>query len=103
MSASPHGFAEACRYVKPVARLSLRTLKHVPESVLRPTFDVTRLQPGILHLGCGVFHRAHQALFTQRAIEFERTTEPGAWGIIGASLVTPTLREIGRASCRERV
>jgi fructuronate reductase len=93
MAASPHGFAEACRYVKPVARLSLRTLKHVPESVRRPTFDVTRLQPGILHLGCGVFHRAHQALFTQRAIEFERTAEPGAWGIIGASLVTPTLRD----------
>jgi fructuronate reductase len=36
---------------------------------------------GIVHLGLGSFHRAHQALYTARALELE----PGPWGIVGVS------------------
>jgi fructuronate reductase len=36
---------------------------------------------GIVHLGLGGFHRAHQALYTARALELE----PGPWGIVGVS------------------
>lgn len=36
---------------------------------------------GILHLGLGNFHRAHQAVFTAQALE----AEPGPWGIIGVA------------------
>ncbi len=84
---------DASRYATPAARLSLRTLHRVRASVHRPTFDITQLQPGILHLGCGLFHRAHQAVFTQRAIESAGTSKPAPWGIIGANLLTPALRD----------
>ncbi|MDX6680803.1 MAG: fructuronate reductase [Solirubrobacteraceae bacterium] len=36
---------------------------------------------GIVHLGLGRFHRAHQALYTARALELE----PGPWGIVGVA------------------
>ena len=37
--------------------------------------------PGIVHLGLGNFHRAHQAVYTDAAI----TADGGDWGIIGVS------------------
>lgn len=45
-------------------------------------FDRPRPAPGIVHLGCGAFHRAHQAWFTQRALD----VEPGPWGIVAVNL-----------------
>ncbi len=74
-------------------RLSLATLRDLPRTVRRPGFDVAALRPGILHLGCGAFHRAHQAVFTQRAIEAKPAATPPAWGIISASLQRPTMRD----------
>lgn len=68
-------------------QLSRATLLRLPPAVRRPRFDSALLRPGILHLGCGAFHRAHQALLTQEAIEAE--AGPGApppWGIVGVSL-----------------
>ena len=48
-----------------VARLSRQTLHRVPASVRRPSAVVP--QVGIVHLGIGAFHRAHQAVFTEDA------------------------------------
>ena len=45
-------------------------------------FDRAALRPGILHLGLGAFHRAHQAVLTQAAVE----AEPGPWGIVAVNL-----------------
>jgi fructuronate reductase len=39
------------------------------------------LEVGIVHLGLGAFHRAHQAVYTEDAV----AAEPGPWGICGAS------------------
>jgi fructuronate reductase len=36
---------------------------------------------GIVHLGLGNFHRAHQAVYTDAAL----TAEPGPWGVIGVA------------------
>ncbi|MDB5383325.1 MAG: hypothetical protein JWO26_2957 [Rhodospirillales bacterium] len=76
--------------------LSLETLDCLPSAVRRPGFDVAALRPGILHLGCGAFHRAHQAVFTQRAIEAETSgaagAAPPAWGIVASSLRQPSTR-----------
>ncbi|SKC66189.1 mannitol dehydrogenase family protein [Krasilnikoviella flava] len=36
---------------------------------------------GIVHLGLGNFHRAHQAVYTARALR----AEPGDWGILGVA------------------
>jgi fructuronate reductase len=57
-------------------------LPSLPAAVQRPAFDPAALTCGIVHLGIGAFHRAHQAVFTEDAI----TAEGGNWGIIGASL-----------------
>lgn len=57
----------------------------LPDTVHRPRFDRTKLKPGIVHIGIGAFHRAHQAVFTQRALE----AEFGPWGIIAVNLRSP--------------
>jgi fructuronate reductase len=57
-------------------RLSLSTLARVP-AVMRPRLDPAELEIGIVHLGIGAFHRAHQAVFTEGAGD--------GWGIYGVS------------------
>ena len=64
------------------ARLSLARLAQLPPAVARPAYDVARVACGILHLGIGAFHRAHQAYYTDTAL----TGGEKDWGIVGASL-----------------
>ncbi len=66
-------------------RLSDAALAALPAEVRHPDYDRAALKPGILHLGIGAFHRAHQAVFTEDAIR----KAGGNWGIIGASLQRP--------------
>ncbi|MDN5787363.1 MAG: mannitol dehydrogenase family protein, partial [Pseudorhodobacter sp.] len=35
----------------------------MPKSVATPAYDRSTLRPGIVHIGCGNFHRAHQAVY----------------------------------------
>jgi fructuronate reductase len=58
-------------------RLGLRAL----EEIAGPAVDPRELEVGIVHLGLGAFHRAHQAVYTEDAV----AAEPGPWGICGAS------------------
>lgn len=53
-----------------------------PADVSTPAYDRASLKPGIVHLGLGAFHRAHQAVYTDAALE----EEFGDWGIVGVSL-----------------
>lgn len=55
----------------------------------RPAYDRAALRPGIVHLGLGAFFRAHGALYTDEVLG----SEPGDWGIIGASLQRPDQRD----------
>jgi fructuronate reductase len=64
------------------ARLSLQTLDQAGPTVRRPDYDVAGLGVGIVHLGLGAFHRAHQAVFTEDAIR----AAGGDWGVAGLSL-----------------
>jgi len=63
-------------------RLSERSLDGVPAIVARPAYDRTGLGVGIVHLGPGAFHRAHQGVFTDDAI----AAAGGDWGVLGVSL-----------------
>ena len=63
-------------------RLDLSTFDRLPRAVARPHYDVGALGIGIVHLGLGAFHRAHQAVFTEDAI----ARSGGQWGIAGVSL-----------------
>jgi fructuronate reductase len=57
-------------------RLSLSNLP------TKPAVDPGELSVGIVHLGLGAFHRAHQAVFTERAAQLTGETR---WGIAGIS------------------
>lgn len=60
----------------------LGDLSDLPPNVIRPGYDRNALGVGILHLGLGAFHRAHQAVYTDDALAAER----GDWRILGANL-----------------
>ena len=57
----------------------------LPDNVSQPTYNRKLLKPGLVHIGLGAFHRAHQAVFTQKAIE--KTFGP--WGIVAVNLRSP--------------
>lgn len=62
-------------------RLSLRTA--------RPAYDPSLTDIGIVHLGAGAFHRAHQADYTDRVL----AAGDRRWAILGASLRSPDTRD----------
>lgn len=70
-------------------RLNSETLGQVPVSVHTPDYDRAQLKAGIVHLGIGAFHRAHQAFYTEAVLN----QFGGDWGIIGCSLRSPNVRE----------
>jgi fructuronate reductase len=63
-------------------RLNLESLAGLPPAVRRPDYDFMNLSIGVVHLGLGAFHRAHQAVYTEDALR----SRGGDWGILGASL-----------------
>jgi fructuronate reductase len=69
-------------------RLDLATLERLPRE-LAPRVDPRGLGVGIVHLGIGAFHRAHQAVYTEDAM----AAEGGDWGICGVSQRSPTVVE----------
>ncbi|WP_328998666.1 mannitol dehydrogenase family protein [Kribbella sp. NBC_00709] len=66
------------------SRLSLTNLPVVPE------VDPGALSVGVVHLGLGAFHRAHQAVVTERAAVATGETR---WGIAGVSQRSATVRD----------
>ena len=61
--------------------LSNETLDQL--SVERPTYDRSALTPGIVHIGVGNFHRAHQAWYLHQLMQ---SGEAHDWAIIGAGV-----------------
>lgn len=70
-------------------RLRLETLGDVPVAS-RPEYDPRSVSVGILHLGIGSFHRAHQAVYTDDAIASGDDT----WGIRGVTQRSPAVRDL---------
>ena len=64
-------------------KLSNATLKDLPDSVLVPAYDRAALTPGIVHIGVGNFHRAHQAWYLHRLMQQGKALD---WAIIGAGV-----------------
>lgn len=61
-------------------RLSAQT--PIPASVQTPGYDRAAQAAGIIHIGIGAFHRAHQAVYTDDAMD----AGDRDWAIIGVSL-----------------
>jgi mannitol 2-dehydrogenase len=64
--------------------LSEATLPLLPSTVARPSYARAALQPAVVHVGVGGFHRAHQALYLDNIAE-QRISS--AWGICGVGLL----------------
>jgi len=56
----------------------------LPDGVLRPDYERDAVTPGVVHIGIGAFHRAHQAVYIDALLK-----DNPQWAIIGASLRRP--------------
>ncbi|WP_245824531.1 mannitol dehydrogenase family protein [Pseudoruegeria aquimaris] len=63
--------------------LSTATLSRLPEGIERPRYDRKALTPGIVHIGLGNFHRAHQAWYLHRLMQEGLAQD---WAILGAGV-----------------
>ncbi len=64
-------------------KLSLAILKKLNPRVARPSYARADLTPGIVHIGVGNFHRAHQAVYLDRLFEKGRGLD---WALVGAGV-----------------
>lgn len=64
-------------------KLSQAALAALPEAVRRPGYDRAGLRPGIVHVGCGNFHRAHMAVYLDDLLNLGEGQD---WAILGAGV-----------------
>jgi fructuronate reductase len=70
-------------------RLSEATLRDLPSAITKPAYDRHAVRPGIVHLGVGAFHRAHQAVYVDDCL----AAGDLGWGIEGVSLRSADTRD----------
>ena len=73
-------------------KLSNKTLVEVSgkSTTLIPSYNRENTEIGIVHIGPGAFHRAHQAVYTENVMNLTG----GNWGICGVSLRSATTRDV---------
>lgn len=64
-------------------KLSLSNLGNLPKTVSCPSYDRSDLSAGILHIGVGNFHRAHQAVYLDKLFNTGRDLD---WAVVGAGI-----------------
>ncbi|MEL7271802.1 MAG: mannitol dehydrogenase family protein [Pseudomonadota bacterium] len=64
-------------------KLSNEILHRLPSGIAGPAYDRAAIRPGIVHIGLGNFHRAHQAWYLHRLMQQGKALD---WGIIGAGV-----------------
>lgn len=65
-------------------KLNTENLSAISERVAIPKYDRTKIKTGIVHIGIGGFHRAHEALYTDTLLHDTSVTD---WGICGVALL----------------
>ncbi|WP_298837234.1 mannitol dehydrogenase family protein [uncultured Roseobacter sp.] len=66
-----------------VVKLKNATLDRLPEGIPYPQYDRSALTPGIIHIGLGNFHRAHQSWYLHRLMQDGLAQD---WAIVGAGV-----------------
>src|SRR5674476_391226 len=74
---SPHPNEE------PMRPLNADALASFAETLPTPTYDRRRVRTGIVHIGVGGFHRAHQAAYLDQLMNEGKALD---WGIAGVGL-----------------
>lgn len=70
-------------------RLCDGNLGKINREVETPAYDRNGISTGIVHIGTGAFHRAHQAVYVDDCLAAGERD----WGIVGASLRSPDTRD----------
>ncbi len=70
-------------------RLSKGGLNDLPSSIARPRYALDAVRIGVVHLGVGAFHRAHQAVY----LDDRLAAGESDWAICGASLRSAATRD----------
>lgn len=65
------------------SKLALSALPDLPAEIGTPCYARKQITPGILHIGVGNFHRAHQAVYMDDLFNQGRDHD---WGIVGAGV-----------------
>ena len=65
-------------------KISNANLDDLPAFVKRPNYDRSKLKAGIVHIGLGNFHRAHQAWYLHRLMQRGEALD---WAIVGAGIM----------------
>jgi mannitol 2-dehydrogenase len=68
-----------------IMKLSESLCASLPERIVKPTYDRTATEVGMVHFGVGGFHRAHQAIYTEALLNQGKA---GDWRICGAGVRT---------------
>jgi mannitol 2-dehydrogenase len=66
-----------------MTRLNKKTLAMLPSNVAVPAYDRDSITPGIVHIGVGGFHRAHEAVYLDDLMALGGAND---WGICGVGL-----------------
>jgi mannitol 2-dehydrogenase len=78
----------------PAVPLTEAALGELPSAVSVPEYDRDALRPGVVHIGVGGFHRAHQAVYFDEIARRGLSTD---WGLTGVGLHRPQMGEVMRA------
>jgi fructuronate reductase len=71
--------------MKVSTRLCGATIADLPDDVATPAYDRAQTSVGIVHLGNGAFHKAHEAVYTDDVL----AQGAADWAIMGVSLRSP--------------
>jgi mannitol 2-dehydrogenase len=71
--------------------LSNATLRLHSQRIEVPTYDRSALQRGVVHIGAGNFHRAHQAVYFDDLACLGISHD---WGVTGVSLHSPDVKDV---------
>jgi mannitol 2-dehydrogenase len=63
--------------------LNLASLANLPSGIAKPRYDRGALKAGILHIGVGNFHRAHQAVYLDELFNAGKSLD---WALVGAGI-----------------
>src|SRR5580693_2771403 len=64
-------------------KLSAATLAHLPTGVAGPKYRRSDLSAGIVHIGVGNFHRAHQAVYLDDLFNLGLSRD---WALVGTGV-----------------
>jgi mannitol 2-dehydrogenase len=81
-----------------VIRLNTKNLSLLPKEVVVPVYNRSEIKTGIVHIGIGNFHRAHQAFYTDQLLQ---NFDVNDWGICGVALLETDLKIVEALRCQD--